>query len=88
MLYIKRKIKKAKLLKIGNITGILTKTRSVKGAIKVSKMIIADKKLKNSYSKKQMDKKFSFLYNFIYKFLTSDDKSLSWRNRKSKVSTI
>ncbi len=75
MYYVKRKTKRYKCVGMGEITGILTKTRSGKGAIKVKKMIICDKAMKNAYSKKQMDKKFSELYNFIYKFLTSEDNS-------------
>ncbi len=75
MYYVKRKIKRAKCIGVGDISGILTKTRGSKAAIQVSKMTICDKTMRNLHAKKQMDKKFSSLYNFIYNFLTSDDNS-------------
>ncbi len=75
MLYIKRKIKKGKLKEIGNIKGLEITLRNKKGAIHAKKMIIVDDTLANIYSKKQLDKKFKKLYDFIYKFLTSEDNS-------------
>ena len=75
MYYVKRKIKRAKCVDMGDIVGILTKTRGSNAAIQVKKMTICDKSMRNAHAKKQMDKKFSALYSFIYKFLTSDDDS-------------
>lgn len=75
MYYVKRKIRRAKCVGVGEITGMLTKTRASKAPIQVKKMIICDSSMKNAHAKKQMDKKFSALYNFIYKFLTSEDNS-------------
>ena len=74
MYYVRRKIKKGKLSGIGNVYGLEINNRK-NGAIKIKKMIIVDTAMANHYSKEQLDKRFKKLYNFIYKFLISEDNS-------------
>lgn len=73
MYYIKRKIKRNKLIGFGELEGL--EIKPTKSKIKVGKVIICDKKLSNKYIKKQLDKKFSKLYKTLYEFLISEDSS-------------
>lgn len=73
MYYIKRKIKRSKLIAFGEFSGL--EIKPIKNKIKVGKIIICDKKLSNKYIKKQLDKKFSKLYKTLYDFLISEDSS-------------
>jgi len=66
-MYLKRKIRRGKLVKMGEIKGLEIKPR------KVDKIILCDNELTNKYIKKQLDKKFSKLYKKLYDFLISED---------------
>ncbi len=74
MYYIKRKIKKCKFNDMGELYGLEIKPKG-NGEFKVGKVLICGDNLRNKYSKKQLDKRFSKLYKKIYDFLISDDDS-------------
>ncbi len=71
MYYLKRKIKAASLKGKIKTEGLEAKIKNKK----VKKLTIVDKKLKNNYAIKQMDKNLKKVYDSIFKFLTSDDDS-------------
>lgn len=76
MFYLKRKIKKCKFDGMGELTGLVIKPRGSKAdKVKVKSVLVCDSDFKNEYIKKQLDKRFSKLYNTLYKFLISEDDS-------------
>ena len=74
MYYLKRKMKKGFIKNIFNFEGLEIKPKS-KRHENIKKVTIIDKKLKNNYSIKQMDKHLKRIYDKIFAFLTSDDDS-------------
>ena len=71
MYYLKRKIKKGTLKNKIVVEGFKSKPKN-----KAFKEItITDKKLRNKYASKQMDKHLKKIYDLIFKFLTGDDNS-------------
>ncbi len=74
MYYLKRKIKKGTLKNFLNLNGLDIKPKS-KRHENIKKVTIVDRKLKNSYCIKQMDKHLKKVYDKIFLFLTSEDDS-------------
>lgn len=76
MFYLKRKIGKCKFSSMSELYGLEIKPRNKANAsIKVKAMLICDDDFKNNYIAKQLDKRFSKLYDHIYNFLVSEDDS-------------
>lgn len=57
------------------VEGLNIKPKNSKNGFTIKNVTVVDKKLRNKYAVKQMDKKLKKVYDKIYKFLTSEDDS-------------